>query len=97
MRVGTSCVPRIRHRRRHRRNARAVFGIAVLLMAIGKPGQRDRSGDYELAPGDQSDDRPDDHHGNAFSGSGKKHQLHDYCTGWCNYLNRMNIDEIPGT
>ena len=33
MRVGTSCVPRIRHRRRHRRNARAVFGIAVLLMA----------------------------------------------------------------
>ena len=36
MRVGTSCVPRIRHRRRHRRNARAVFGIAVLLMAIAR-------------------------------------------------------------
>ena len=36
MRVGTSCVARIRHRRRHRRNARAVFGIAVLLMAIAR-------------------------------------------------------------
>ena len=36
MRVGTSCVPRIRHRRRHRRNARAVFGIAVLPMAIAR-------------------------------------------------------------
>lgn len=33
MRVGTSCVPCIRHRRKHRRNARAVFGIAVLLVA----------------------------------------------------------------
>ena len=64
---------------------------------MGNLDKRDRSGDYELASGDQSDDRPDDHHGNAFSGSGKKHQLHDYCTGWCDYLNRMNIDEIPGT
>ena len=36
MRVGTSCVSRIRHRRRLRRNARAVFGIAVLLMAIAR-------------------------------------------------------------